>query len=409
MKRKPRIGVEALESRQLLATFIAEVEPNDTPRQATVATFDPADGQAILAGRIACFCDQDFYVFHAPASGRVALVPDPAVGGPDLNGLARDASGRVLARANGGPNLFQVREGQRIFIQVMPRQQLPGQYQVQMVLVPDEISPILPEPPDVFFEVEPNNTRAQANPIALGSNGFAQVVGSIPVSTDRDIFTFVPDTTGRVDFVLDATEGCRPAVIVRDAGGHVLFFGRAGNDDRISGGFRVREGRQIFIEVSTRERGIGDYVLSLQQSEAAPLPPLPGPPSNIVEEVEPNDVLENANFFNLPPGPAANVSITGLLRPFDVDNFAFVSDRRGLLRISPSTPLQGIILSVQELGVVLTPPPPEQFPLDGSGVIEVPILIGGTYILSLTSTEPTLTTRNYLLNLRFEAIAGGLI
>ena len=259
MRHTPRIGIEARESRELLTTLVPEIEINDHPRQATVATFDPIDGLATLTGRIACFCDTDYYEFNSPVDGTVAIVPDPAVGGPDLKVMARGPSGAILNRAGaGGPLVFNVRLGERVLVQVRADQRLPGNYQVEMVVDPNAIPPTPPPPPDVYMETEPNNVPAQANPIALGPDGAATIFGSIPTPNDRDFYSLTADATGKINLSLTASFGCRPAVTVRDASGRPLFFGRAGNNDSIAGGFRVRAGQRLRVEVSTQGRGIGD-------------------------------------------------------------------------------------------------------------------------------------------------------
>ena len=398
-RRRPTI--EGLETRQLLSTLITEQEPNDRPSRANVVAFDPADGNAVVQGQFSCRCNGDFFTFVPDGPGQVDLAALAVTPGLRVGLVARDATGHVLFRTQGADGVesaggsFVVHQKDRVIIQVSSRGLGLGNYAIDLHLTPfvqpgQGSGPVESEPPNVFTEVEPNDNHAQANQIALGTDGQAQVLGDINRLNDRDFFQFTAEESGKLQFQL-TPNGCRPAVAVRDAQGRLVFHSRP-RGDTVAGSFPVKKGETYFVEVTTRGRGIGSYAIDLTETGFTP-PPTTGTATGLVQEQEPNNTVTQANPVLIPT--SGIVTLSGISQLGDPDVFGFTPQTGGVLSVAPLDTNTVVTLSV--VSPTATVPVGAQTPTP-SVPVAFPIAAGATYFLTLEGVNAGLPV-NYLVRL----------
>ncbi len=403
--KRHRPSIEGLETRQLLSTLIVEQEPNDRPVQANVVAFDPADGNAQIQGQFSCRCNVDDFAFVPETPGHVELAALAGTAGLRVGLVARDATGRVLFRTGGADGVesaggsFVVHQGDRVLIQVSSRGLGLGNYTIDLHLTPivrpgQGGGPVGPEPPNVFNEIEPNDTYQQANRIALGTDGQAQVLGAVNRLNDRDYYQFTAEQSGKLQLQL-TPNGCRPAVAVRDAEGHLLFHSRP-LGDTVAGSFPVQLGETYDIEVTTRGRGIGSYAIDLAETPFNRTPPTGATATGLVQEAEPNDTIAQANPILLPTTGIATIS--GISQLGDPDVYAFTPQTGGVLSLAPLDTNTAVTLNV--VSPTATVPTGALTPTPSVPTV-FPVAAGATYFLTLEGVNSGLPV-NYLVRMTLE-------
>ncbi len=206
--RSIRPEVDALEGRQLLTT-VTEVEPNNTARTATIATF-PASGPLDLKGASIGSPDKDFFRFTATRSGPMTIDLRRLAGSGVYLKIETSLGKQVYAAnsANGSvTGKVNAVAGYNYVVRIVSTNKSAAFYNVDFNIGPST-TPIPTGTPatGTIPEVEPDNTISTGTLFALDSSNKATLTGTTTRS-DPDYFVFTATKSGYLGIKVAATGG----------------------------------------------------------------------------------------------------------------------------------------------------------------------------------------------------------
>jgi hypothetical protein len=330
--------------------FIDEKEPDDD-----IAHAQPLElpkgvhgtvGPPLAAGK-SLRSDEDNYQWLVAAeekqSARIELSGVPGV---TLALDALDGDGKKIATADGGgegeaqvmPNLV-VEPGKTYFLRVRAIAKKRNEPAAADPTHPYSLV-VLAAPLAPGEEVEPNDTAAQANPLAADANGFfgrRRDEDWLALGTDG-----VQPGSSTVRLELSAVDGVAPMIRILDGSGAVLVESKGGKGDEL----RLRNAPTAAATMVQLRADSGYDTENRWTLRAQVEPALPTGAGGA--EKEPNGTRDTATAVACAVGaPAATVS--GFLWPGDADVFLVHAEGRALLRADLETP-EKIDLKLELLG-----------------------------------------------------------
>ena len=189
-------------------------EAGDENQDSVAVSFNEA-GELIIDGVSAGHDDKDFYVFTAPASGKVDVSVSSSNGNAAAVEIETASDVEVLEiEPNDGvfAGSFQAVEGVRYFLRARSTNAGDAAYSISLKLTADtgggnngggnngggnsggNSGGEDPGPAVVVTELEPNNSQSRSNAFLLAPH--IELHGSIENHDDRDFFRFVPSANG---------------------------------------------------------------------------------------------------------------------------------------------------------------------------------------------------------------------
>jgi Ca2+-binding RTX toxin-like protein len=188
---------------------------------------------------------------------------------------------------------------------------------------------VVDEPSGTVADREPNNTKAQATPFALGSDNTVQLTGTSTSSSDDDFFIFTAEATGTLTAAVQTAAGTTTfaQVEIEDpASAKVLETDPANGTNTATG--QVTAGQTYAVRLRAPSTDPAAYAVTLT---LAPAGSSGGTvPAGAVSESEPNDTPAAANPFALDSGNLATLSGTADGKD-DRDFFRFTAPSAGAL------------------------------------------------------------------------------
>ena len=257
---------EALETRALLSTLIAETEPNSKPRQADVVEL--GDQPVILQGRTRSG-DRDLSVIQVANTGTTTLdfqaggrrpvklmIREIGTGKPVFNGMVRGGPQSVTLDTTAG-SAYLVR-----VVGVRP-QRTAYRMEISQPRVAPGGTVVIPTTPPTIPTTPPTvpTTPPTSSTIVLDSSGQAEVSGTLATMTSEDAYTFTAPRSGRLN--LSASQGASPVVVeVLDATGTSKLTIYSDLPNFISF-VDVVAGQAYTIKVTPRTVAPASYIVSL--------------------------------------------------------------------------------------------------------------------------------------------------
>lgn len=307
------IRCEQLESRQLMAADVLEVEPNDVARNATAFSL-PATEEVRLVGS-ASKRDKDFFVWTATQSGPVATVVATTGGTSNLEIESRAGVKKLEIEQKNGVTKgeFNAVSGETYFVRVRGDANAAGAYAVTMKNGSLGTSGSTNNgnngnttntSDSSVTESEPNDTKPTADVATLGSNSTLKLTGSAN-KQDRDFFAVKNDSSGNVAVKLEMLSG---NVSIESRRGIKMFESESANGI-VSGSFAAEQGETYYVRLRGKADAASAYTVTLVHTADPLAPTLPSTTAlasaqGVRMDVDgdgsasPLDVLTSINFVN---------------------------------------------------------------------------------------------------------------
>lgn len=334
------IRCEQLESRQLMAADILEVEPNDVARNATSFSL-PATEEIRLVGT-ASKRDKDFFVWTATQSGPVHAVVATTGGTSNLEIENRAGVKKLELEQKNGVNQgeFNAVSGETYFVRVRGDANAAGAYAVTMQngsittsgnTGSGSTTTTTPSNTSVA-ETESNDSKPTANAATLSANSQLKLTGNAS-KQDRDFFAVKNVSGGNVAVKLEMLSG---NVSIESRRG-IKMFESESNNGIITGNFAAEEGETYYVRLRGKLDTPSAYTVTLTHT-ADPLAPTAPTTSALTAAMgsrmdvdgdgsaSPLDVLTSINFVNRSIAGDDNPSAHDLaVMAMDFDDDDFVS------------------------------------------------------------------------------------
>lgn len=248
-----RMMFERLDSRQLMAVDVFEVEPNNAESQSTVFEWT-GETSVRLLGTSASKDDKDYFAFTSPSDMRVnASVASAA--GAKLEVNTRGGTQVFESEPNDGLNTgwWQASAGETYLLRLRSASHLSAGYEVSLTTGQGGGSGNSGGGSNIVSgaEVEPNNKPDLATAAVLSASAPITLTGTAS-KRDRDFFRVQTDSAGTVT-IDTGSSGVR--VSIENRAGNKLFESEP-QDGVTRGSFDVAAGSVLFV----RARGTGSEV-----------------------------------------------------------------------------------------------------------------------------------------------------